>query len=133
MQDIRENASNKLKNVGPVFIMAAAFLWTLDAVIREGLTYEFESLQIVFFEHLIIILVILPWLIKYLPDLRKFTPKEWGSLIFIGFGGSALATVALTEAYSLGFITMAVLLQQTQPFIAIGLAYFLLNERLPKE
>ncbi len=122
----------ELKYIGPVFIMIAAFLWTLDAFFREGLTKHFESLQIVFLEHLIIVIVILPLILRYLPELQHFTLKEWGALIFIGWGGSALATVALTESFKLGVITMTVLLQQTQPFIAIALAYVLLKERLPK-
>ncbi len=131
------DAKNKIffkeaKYFGPGFIMIAAFLWTLDAFFREGLTRYFASLQIVFLEHLIIMVVILPLIIRYLPELRQFTPKEWGALIFIGWGGSALATVALTESFKLGVITMTVLLQQTQPFIAIALAYLFLKERIPK-
>ncbi len=122
----------EVKYLGPLFIMTAAFLWTLDAFFREGLTKHFESLQIVFLEHLIIVLVILPFIFRYLPELRHFNIKEWSALLFIGFGGSALATVALTESYKLGVITVSVLLQQTQPFIAIALAYFLLKERIPK-
>jgi drug/metabolite transporter (DMT)-like permease len=133
MVDTGKRVSLNLEKAGPLFIMTAAFIWTLDVIFRDNLLNNgFKSLQIVLIEHLIVVLVIIPWIVRYLPDLLEFSLFEWGALIFIGFGGGALATAALTEAYNLGFITMAVLLQQTQPFIAIGLAYVLLKEKLLK-
>ncbi|MFW9777818.1 MAG: DMT family transporter [Candidatus Heimdallarchaeota archaeon] len=142
MFEIGSRTALQLRRIGPLFIMTAAFLWTLDAFFRTFLvgTIGFISIQIVGIEHIIIVLVLIPWLFRYLAQLREFNKKEWAALLFIGIGGSALATIALTEAFSLAFnpahplsVTMVVLLQQTQPFIAIGLASLVLNERLPKE
>ncbi|MFW9855158.1 MAG: DMT family transporter [Candidatus Thorarchaeota archaeon] len=142
MLENRSRTTLNLHKIGPLFIMMAAFLWTLDAFFRTFLVgaIGFISIQIVGIEHIIIVLVLFPWLFRYLARLREFNKKEWGALLFIGIGGSALATIALTEAFALAFnpthplsVTMVVLLQQTQPFIAIGLASLILNERLPKE
>jgi drug/metabolite transporter (DMT)-like permease len=142
MQKVSSRTSLQLQRIGPLFIMTAAFLWTLDALFRSFLVGDigFVSIQIVAIEHIIIVLVLAPWLLRYLSRLRDFNQKEWAALLFIGIGGSALATIALTEAFALAFnpiqtlsVTMVVLLQQTQPFIAIGLASLILKERLPKE
>lgn len=112
--------------------MAAAFLWTLDALARTNLENYFKPIQIVLVEHLIINLILVTQF-TYLRKLKQFNAKEWGALLFIGIGGSAIATIAITEAYFTGSIIVAVLLQQTQPIIAIGLAHIILKERLPSE
>ncbi len=122
-------------NFGPLFIAFAAFLWTTDAFVRTSLNGKISPIQLVFVDHLIIILIISPLVFKYIGGLGKFSGFDWFALLFIGIGGSALATIALTAAFYLGrpfeFIAVIVLLQQTQPIIAIGLAKLLLKEKLP--
>ncbi|OLS20002.1 MAG: hypothetical protein HeimC3_42130 [Candidatus Heimdallarchaeota archaeon LC_3] len=122
-------------NTGPLFIALAAFLWTTDAFVRSNYDSILTGIQIVLLEHLIIVIMISPLIVKYIPKLLELTKKEWGAVLFIGIGGSALATVAFTEGIFIGspfqFIAVVILLQQTQPLIAIGLSHLLLKERLP--
>ena len=124
------------RNVGPLFIAFAAFLWTTDAFVRTTLEGVYTPNQLVTMEHFIIFIVMIPILFKSLPKLGNFTRLEWGALLVIGIGGSAIATIALTTAFFTGFpfqyAAVIVLLQQTQPIIAIGMAHILLREKLPK-
>ena len=122
-------------NFGPLFIAFAAFLWTVDAFVRSFVSQEIDAKLLVLFEHVIIIFILLPVLKKYLPTLFKFNLKEWGAILFIGVGGSGLATIALTMGYSYDggqYIAAVALLQQAQPLFTIGFAALLLKEKLPK-
>ncbi len=128
-------AGRKL-NFGPAFIALAAFLWTTDAFVRSDLSQAYTPNQLVTLEHTIIIIIMLPILAKSMPRLSTFTGAEWGALLFIGIGGSAIATIALTKAFFLGnpfqYVAVIILLQQTQPIIAIGFAHVFLKEKLPQ-
>lgn len=137
--EMQENKFNlNSRNIGPIFIAMAAFLWTTDVFVRTDLEGSLIANQIVLMEHVIIIIILLfiPVTYTYMNKLRQFDRKQWGSLLFIGIGGSALATIALTIGFFMGdpfqYAALVVLLQQTQPIIAIGLAHLLLKERLPK-
>jgi drug/metabolite transporter (DMT)-like permease len=123
-------------NFGPFFIAFAAFLWTTDLVLRVNLENDVSATQVVFIDHLIIILVLSPFLYKFIPDLKKFSKYEWFSLLFIGIGGSALASIALTQGFFTGdfpfqYVGIVIFMQQTQPLFAFFLAHVLLKERLP--
>ena len=133
-------ATEKLSrfNFGPLFIFTAALLWTTDVFVRSSFEGKLTSSQVVLMEHIIIALLISPLIVRYIPKLRELDVKEWGAVIFIGIGGSALATVALTEGFFLGdfpfqYAVQVVFLQQMQPIVAIGLAHLLLKEKLPKQ
>ena len=51
-------------------------------------------------------------------------------MLVIAICGSALASVAFTQAFHYVNPSVAILLQKVQPLIAISLAYFLLGERM---
>jgi drug/metabolite transporter (DMT)-like permease len=61
---------------------------------------------------------------------RGLGVAQWISLLVIGWGGSALATLLFTKAFTVGNPTVVILLQKSQPLFAIVLAAFLLRERL---
>src|SRR5262249_32766931 len=56
--------------------------------------------------------------------------RQWGALLGISWGGSALGTICFTEAIRIGNPTTAALLQKTQPIFAALLAWLLLGEKL---
>jgi len=62
--------------LGPLLIITAAWLWSLDGFLRQAL-YTLPSLLIVFLEHLLGFLVTVPILIKFWPDLKTISKKEW--------------------------------------------------------
>jgi len=123
---------DSFKKFGPYLIFFAAMLWATDAPFRLHLTKDLPSNFIVLGEHFFDIIVALPILIMNWVELKKLSWKGWLSVIAVALGGSALASVAFTEAFHYVNPSVAILLQKLQPFIAIGLAVGLLRERLPK-
>ena len=156
--------NNRAALLGPILIAIAAFLWATDFVVRPILVRNFgnfneftqdfslelvNTMQLVFFEHLIAVLsyiVILLVIWRVLPkqrsriDLNKFkdlNKLEMISGLFIGIGGSVLGlfffTLAFAEAISAGGgFNQVFFVQKIQPLFALGFAAWLLQERLPR-
>lgn len=111
-------------------VAVGAVLWATDTIFRQPLTETLPAAVIVLYEHIILALVSIPILWRAVPQLRRLTLKGWLSLIFIGVGASALATVAFTQSFVYGNPTISILLQKVQPIIAILLAHLLLREHI---
>lgn len=116
---------------GPLLIFAAAVLWGLDGVLRRAL-YDLPPATIVFYEHLIGLLIISPFLLL---AWRKERPsrREWGVLALIALLSGVLGTLFFTSALlATAFIPFSVvfLLQKLQPVFAASAAAALLKERL---
>ena len=119
--------------VGFVLVALAAATWGSDGLFRRGLALELPTATVVMVEHLILVLITLPVLIRAIPVTKSFTPRDWISLLVIGAGASALATVLFTHAFVYGDPNTPLLLQKLQPLFAIGGATLLLGERfLPR-
>lgn len=127
---------NKLKKmpVGPMFIIIAALLWALDGVIRRNL-YSLPPITIIFFEHLIGLIILLPFVWKIILK-EKIGKREWILLIIIAFLSGLLGTLWFTTALlKVHFISFSVvfLLQKLQPLFAIGSASIFLKEKVSKK
>lgn len=116
---------------GSLLIFVAAMLWASDGPFRVELLKVMPAPLLVLGEHLIDVLIVLPFLLVRLSSLRRVTVREWCALLVIGAGGSAVATLAFTAAFSYVSPSVAVLLQKLQPLIALLLAGALLGERRP--
>jgi len=126
------NQTDKLRNepIGWVFVAIAAMLWGSDLLLRPSvLKTGMGPVAIVMFEHIALAAIFAPSLIKSFPTWKKMSWKEVIGLLFIAWGGSALATVLLTQAYSIGEPITATLLQKLQPAFAVSLAAPILRER----
>lgn len=116
---------------GTVFIIFATFFWALDTLIRYPLLNAgLAAIQIVFVEHLILVAGLWCWLLLTRQKLWGFSRKDLPSLIVIGGLGSAIGTLAFTQAFSYMNPTLVILLQKLQPVVAISLSALLLKERL---
>lgn len=120
------------KYLGPVAIMVAAILWSIDALLRQTL-YSLPAMVIVFAEHSLGFLVTLPWLIRSWTKIKAQKRSFWLSIFWVSIFGGLLGTFAYTKA--LGYIqyihfSVVVLLQKLQPVFAILLARIILKERL---
>lgn len=119
---------------GPGFIIIAALLWAFDGLIRQHL-YSLPPIIIIFFEHLIGLVILLPFVYKKI--LRpSFGKREYWLLILISILSGLLGTLWFTTALSkVNFITLSVvfLLQKLQPIFAITSASIFLKEKLEKE
>ena len=116
---------------GPYLVFAAAMLWASDAPFRVHLTESLSSDLIVLAEHLIVAVLLLPFLYTSLPVIKALTYREWAAVLVIGVGGSALALLLFTESFRYMNPSVVILLQKLQPLIAITLAVLVLKEATP--
>ncbi len=118
---------------GPVLIIIAALLWALDGVIRRSL-YSMAPLHIIFWEHLVGALILLPIGFAFW-DQTRLSKKEWGMIIFVSFlsglVGTLLFTTALLKTQYISF-SVVFLLQKLQPLFAISTAVIFLKEKINK-
>lgn len=124
-----------LKNyTGPVLIIIAALLWAFDGVIRRYL-YDLPPIIIIFFEHLIGLIILLPFVYKYVLKTR-FTKREFWLLLLISILSGLLGTLWFTTALlKVHFISFSVvfLLQKLQPLFAISTASIFLKEKFDRK
>ncbi|UJF33471.1 DMT family transporter [Paenibacillus hexagrammi] len=112
-------------------VAAGAALWGIDPLFRILLLKYFTSSQIVLFEHLLLMIYALPVLWLHRSELKGLRASHLGALLFISWGGSALATILFTSAFAHGDPNAVLLLQKLQPLFAILMARLLLKESLP--
>lgn len=125
----------KIFTSGPIFIVIAALLWSFDGILRRSL-YSLPPAVIVFWEHLLGAIILLPVFFKFFSELSKMKRKEWLSIIIVALFSGALGTIFYTKA--LGMVqyiqfSVVVLLQQLQPVWAILAASILLKEQITKD
>ena len=111
-------------------VAMAASLWGLSALWRSPLARDHPSLAIVFWEHVIIVLIVSPWVVPAVRRLRRTSARTQVAVLVIGAGSSALATTLFTAAFRLGDPITPQVLQKLQPLIAVLLAAVVLGERL---
>jgi len=112
-----------------VVVAVAATLWATDAYFRNQLVKHLTPSEIVVMEDALVALFLLPVLIRSLGDVRKLGTRGWIAVIAIAAGAQALATILFTKSFSYGIYSETFVLQQTQPLIAIVLAWIMLGER----
>jgi drug/metabolite transporter (DMT)-like permease len=120
-----------LWNNGSLLIMIAATLWALDGIIRRSL-FTLSPIIIVFYEHLIGALILLPFVIKQSKN-TKVTSKELLLIMFVSLLSGVLGTLWFTTALlRVNFISFSVvfLLQKLQPIFAISTAAIFLKEKV---
>ena len=111
-------------------VAVAASLWGLSALWRSPLAKDHPSLAIVFWEHLVLVVLVSPWIVPAVRRLRVASLRTRLSVLVIGAGSSALATTLFTAAFRLGDPITPQVLQKLQPLIAVALATLILGERL---
>ncbi|MSU56132.1 MAG: DMT family transporter [Candidatus Taylorbacteria bacterium] len=125
-------SEQKMTKWGPFLIFIAAMLWASDAPFRFHLAQTLSPSFIVLVEHLINSLIVLPFIFLNWQEIRSLNWKQWLTLLGIGIGASAFATILFTESFSYVNPSVAIVLQKLQPLIAISLAVTFLGERTGK-
>lgn len=125
---------DKIKKIGPVFIIVASLLWSLDGLLRRSL-FTLPPAVIVFFEHILGVILLLPFAFKQIKEIKTLSKKEWIALgivsLFSGALGTILYTGALIQVHFIQFSVVS-LLQQLQPIWAITVAALLLKEKVSR-
>lgn len=132
---VKTTLSEKVNNgskYGFWLVVLGAALWGIDPLFRVILLKNMTSAQIVLLEHIIISLVAIPVIWKNRQELMNVGWRQVGALLFISWGGSAIATILFTMGLSSGNLNAVLLLQKLQPLFAIILASLLLKEKLPR-
>ncbi len=118
------------RSLGIALVAVAAALWGTDALFRRPLAHSTGVSTIVFGEHVVLVLVTLPFL---LPSARALLRLGWRYLLaalVIGAGSSAVATILFTQAFvSSANPVTPVVLQKVQPIVAVLAAWLVLRER----
>lgn len=120
----------KKLGIGFLLVAAGAALWGTDGLFRRALAFEMPASKVVFWEHLILVALTVPLLLRFLRSRPKLAASDVIALLFVGAGASAVATILFTQAFTYGDPTTPLLIQKTQPVIAVLGAYLLLGERL---
>lgn len=122
----------KIMSYGPIFIIIAALLWSLDGFLRRGL-YVLPPIVLISYEHLIGFLLLLPFVLPHVRKVQSISPKVWGALAWItvlsSIGGTLLYTAALGQVNYIQF-SVVVLLQKLQPIFAVIFGWLILKEKL---
>jgi len=115
---------------GPWLVGLGAALWGTESAWRIPLNDLFDADVIVFWEHVLILLMFLPILLSQLGELPKIDKRSWGYLIFSGFAGSAVGTIFFTLALKNGNPTVVNVILNIQPVISTLGAFLLFGDRL---
>ncbi len=127
-----EGLTRRRARYGPWLVGIGAALWGTESAWRIPLNDLFDARVIVFWEHVIILIMFLPILIPRLGELPKVSAKTWGYLIFSGFAGSAVGTVFFTLALKYGNPTVVNVILNIQPVISTFAAFLLFGDRLTR-
>ena len=125
-----------MKKFAPLFIIVAAVLWAVDGIALRPSLYSLPVPLVVFVEHALAFLIMLPFFIKEFKEVKKLKKGDWGAFFWIAIFGGAIGTMAITKAlFYVHFVNLSVviLLQKFQPLFAIVLAWLILKEKLPKK
>lgn len=122
------------KNTAALLVIFAAFLWSLDGILRRSL-YILPPITVVFYEHLIGFLLLVPFLFQNIKDIKKISKKDWGALFWVSLLSGAIGTLLYTAALGkVNYIqfSVVVLLQQLQPVFEISFGWLVLREKVEK-
>jgi drug/metabolite transporter (DMT)-like permease len=126
--------------IGAIAVGVAALLWSLDGVFIRPQFYHLPAGLVVFFEHALGFLVLIPFLIRGRKEVRQLSLAGWGSVAWVSLWGGLLGTLFITKAFFAAYnpevgttLATVVILQKLQPVFALLLARIILKERLRKD
>jgi drug/metabolite transporter (DMT)-like permease len=127
---VANTTSRTRTSYGPWLVGLGAALWGTESAWRIPLNNLFDAEVIVFWEHVLILVMFLPLLVPQLHRLREADGRAWAFLIFSGFAGSAVGTVFFTLALKNGNPTVVNVILNVQPLISTIGAFLLFGDRL---
>jgi DME family drug/metabolite transporter len=127
-----QNRTPRSTFYGPWLVGLGAALWGTESAWRIPLNELFDAKVIVFWEHVLILLMFLPILISRLKEIPKIRARTWGFILFSGFAGSAVGTVFFTLALKYGNPTVVNVILNIQPVISTIAAFLLFGDRLAR-
>src|SRR5438128_2451529 len=117
---------------GPWLVGLGAALWGTESAWRIPLNELFDAKVIVFWEHVLILLMFLPILLPRLGELRRIDSRTLGFLVFSGFAGSAVGTIFFALALKYGNPTVVNVILNIQPVISTLGAVLIFGDKLAR-
>ena len=118
------------RSVGIIFVAVAAAMWGFDQWIRASLSGATTATTIVFGEHVLLVLLTLPFAVGALAAVVRLGWRHVLAAIAVGAGASAVATILFTEAlFAHNDFVTPIVLQKIQPVFAGIAAMVVLGER----
>src|SRR5213078_784517 len=125
-----QHRATRRATYGPWLVGLGAALWGTESAWRIPLNALFDASVIVFWEHVLILIMFLPLLVSRLDEIRKIQASTWGYLLFSGFAGSAVGTIFFTLALKYGNPTVVNVILNIQPVISTMGAFLLFGDCL---
>lgn len=120
----------------PGFIFLASVLWGLDGVVLRPALYSLPVTVVVFLEHALAFVIMIPFLIWERKKLKQISKKEYFYFFLVALFGGTLGGIFITKGlFYVNFANLSavLLMQKLQPIFAIFLAWVLLKEKMPKK
>lgn len=121
------------KKFTPFFVITAAVLWGIDGIVLRPTLFTLPVTLVVFIESAIVALILSPFFIKKLNEIKILSKKDLLAFIGVALFGGAIGTMAITKAlFYVNFVNLSIviLIQKLQPVFAILFASILLKEKL---
>jgi drug/metabolite transporter (DMT)-like permease len=121
------------KKFAPFFVIIAAVLWGIDGIVLRPSLFTLPVTLVVFIESAIVALILSPFFIKKLNEIKLLSKKDLLAFIGVALFGGAIGTMAITKAlFYVNFVNLSIviLIQKLQPVFAILFASILLKEKL---
>lgn len=128
--DSKEEWGMNWRFLGPICVIIGSCLWGTESYFRIELNQHFQSNILVWIEHGFCLLWTIPFLFSSNFTFRGCSVRSWIYIILSGSLGSAIGTYFFTEGLRTLNSSVANILLNFQPLVAVGLATVLLGERL---
>src|SRR5947209_18374888 len=97
-----QDRATRRATYGPWLVGLGAALWGTESAWRIPLNALFDASVIVFWEHVLILIMFVPLVLSRLAEIRKIQASTWGYLLFAGLAGSAVGALFFTLALKYG-------------------------------
>lgn len=115
---------------GSLFLILCGVARSTDLFFRIPALNKLPPATIIFWEHFITSLLLIPFLFKFRHLFIKVPLKDWFLFFMIGAGASALGILFFTKAFAYMNPALVILLQKLQPVVTIALGSLFLKEKL---
>ncbi|MEP7072264.1 MAG: DMT family transporter [Verrucomicrobiota bacterium] len=120
------------RNYGPWLVGLGAALWGTESAWRIPLNELFDASVIVWWEHVLLVVMFLPFLLWHWRELRGLDGRTWSFLVFSAFAGSAVGTIFFTLALKTGNPTVVNVVLNIQPLISTVGGVLLFGDQLSR-
>jgi drug/metabolite transporter (DMT)-like permease len=122
--------SSRETSYGPWLVALGAALWGTESAWRIPLNDVFAPDVIVWWEHVLLVALALPFILPRLGELRRVSNRAIAWLVFSGIAGSAVGTVFFTLALKHGNPTVVNVVLNIQPVLSTTAACLLFGDKL---